>query len=221
MTLSLLLDALDRTPSALDLAGRLPVRGGRLSLGGLPGSSGAALVAWLARRSPQRLFTVMATTPAEAERWLSDLQRLSDAPMALYPQREGLGEEEPHHEIAGERVETLQALVEGRIRILVTTARASAERTGVPAWLRAATLRLAPGRTDAPGLTAVVAALEAMGYRRVPTVTEVAEFSVRGGIVDVYGFGMTTAARSRVVGRRPGLAPRIRPHDAALPRRPR
>ncbi|HQR17605.1 MAG TPA: CarD family transcriptional regulator, partial [Gemmatimonadales bacterium] len=195
MTLSLLLDVLDRTPSALELAERLPSRGGRLSLGGLPGSSGAALVAWLARRSPQRLFAVMATTPAEAERWLSDLQRLSDAPMALYPQREGLGEEEPHHEIAGERVETLQALVEGRIRILVTTARASAERTGVPAWLRAATLRLAPGRTDVPGLTAVVASLEAMGYRRVPTVTEVAEFSVRGGIVDVYGFGMTTAAR--------------------------
>ena len=195
MTLSMLLDVLDRTPTALDVAARLPARGGRLALGGLPGSSGTALVAWLARRSPQRLFTVVTTTPAEAERWLSDLQRLSDAPMALYPQREGLGEEEPHLEIAGERVETLQALVEGRIRILVTTARASAERTGVPAWLRAATLRLAPGRTDAPGLTAVVAALEAMGYRRVPTVTEAAEFSVRGGIVDVYGFGMTTAAR--------------------------
>lgn len=195
MTLSLLLDVLDRTPSALDVAARIPARGGRLALGGLPGSSGAALVAWLARRSPGRLFTVMATTPAEAERWLSDLQRLTDVPMALYPQREGLGEEEPHHEIAGERVETLQALVEGRIRILVTTARASAERTGVPAWLRAATLRLTPGCSDARGLTAVVVALEAMGYRRVPTVTEVAEFSVRGGIVDVYGFGMATAAR--------------------------
>jgi transcription-repair coupling factor (superfamily II helicase) len=191
----MLLDVLDRTPSALEAEARLPVRGGRLALGGLPGSSGAALVAWLARRSPQRLLAVMATTPAEAERWLSDLQRLSDAPIALYPQREGLGEEEPHHEIAGERVETLQALVEGRIRILVTTARASAERTGVPEWLRAATLRLAPGRTDVRGLTAVVAGLEAMGYRRVPTVTEVAEFSVRGGIVDVYGFGMTTPAR--------------------------
>ena len=34
-----------------------------------------------------------------------------------------------------------------------------------------------------------------MGYRRVPTVTEVAEFSVRGGIVDVYGFGMAAPAR--------------------------
>ena len=34
-----------------------------------------------------------------------------------------------------------------------------------------------------------------MGYHRVPTVTEVAEFSVRGGILDVYGFGMAAPAR--------------------------
>ena len=34
-----------------------------------------------------------------------------------------------------------------------------------------------------------------MGYRRVATVTEVAEFSVRGGILDVYGFGMAVPAR--------------------------
>ena len=63
MTLSLLLDVLDRTPSALELAERLPLRGGRLSLGGLPGSSGAVLVAWLARRSPQRLFAVWRPPP--------------------------------------------------------------------------------------------------------------------------------------------------------------
>src|SRR5438552_16662980 len=34
-----------------------------------------------------------------------------------------------------------------------------------------------------------------MGYERVPTVTEVAQYSVRGGILDVYGFGMATPAR--------------------------
>jgi transcription-repair coupling factor (superfamily II helicase) len=34
-----------------------------------------------------------------------------------------------------------------------------------------------------------------MGYARVGTVTEVAQFSVRGGILDVYGFGMAAPAR--------------------------
>src|SRR3989454_5387454 len=41
----------------------------------------------------------------------------------------------------------------------------------------------------------VIQRLEAMGYVRVPTVTEVAQFSVRGGILDVYGFGMAAPAR--------------------------
>jgi transcription-repair coupling factor (superfamily II helicase) len=34
-----------------------------------------------------------------------------------------------------------------------------------------------------------------MGYQRVATVTEVAEFSTRGGILDVYGFGMAMPSR--------------------------
>src|SRR5207247_123534 len=37
--------------------------------------------------------------------------------------------------------------------------------------------------------------LGAMGYERVPGVTEVGQFSVRGGILDVYGFGMAGPAR--------------------------
>jgi transcription-repair coupling factor (superfamily II helicase) len=61
------------------------------------------LAAWLARQLPQRLVVVVAPTPAEADRWLSDLVQLSDQPVGLYPQREALGEEEPHYEIAGER----------------------------------------------------------------------------------------------------------------------
>ncbi|HYC34052.1 MAG TPA: transcription-repair coupling factor, partial [Gemmatimonadales bacterium] len=129
----------------------------------------------------------------EAERWLADLNQLTDEGVALYPQREALGEEEPHYEIAGERAETIEALLQGRLRILVTTARATAERTLVPAALERLRLRLAVGERRAP--TAVAASLDEMGYRRVATVTEVAEFSVRGGILDVYGFGMAVPAR--------------------------
>jgi transcription-repair coupling factor (superfamily II helicase) len=193
VTLKPVLDAFDRAPAVRDLAGWLPARGETLRLGGLPGSSGAVLAAWLAREFPQRLLTIVAPTPAEAERWLSDLNHLTDAPMALYPQREALGEDEPHYEIAGERAEAIQALLEGRLRILVTTARATAERTLLPAALERLRLRLAVGERRPPA--EVARALETMGYRRVPTVTEVAEFSVRGGILDVYGFGMASPAR--------------------------
>ncbi len=195
MTLNLLLDAFERTALAFDLRDRLPSRGGQRQIDGLAGSSGAVLIAWLARQHPDRLFTIIATTPADAERWIGDLQHLTDVPVALYPQREALGEEEPHYEIAGERAETLAAVLEGRLRILVTTARASQERTLVPAALRNSTLRLSRSAGGSSSPQAVATALEAMGYSKVPTVIEVAQFSVRGGIVDVYGFGMGAPAR--------------------------
>jgi transcription-repair coupling factor (superfamily II helicase) len=193
VSLRLVVDAFERVPATQELTGRLPARGATLRLGGLPGSSGATLVAWLARTFPQRLFTVVAPTPADAERWLSDLGHLTDIPAVLYPQREALGEDEPHYEIAGERAETIQALLEGRLRILVSTARATSERTLLPTALERLRLRLAVGDRQSPAV--VARALEAMGYRRVPTVTEVAEFSIRGGILDLYGFGMAAPGR--------------------------
>ena len=193
MSLPTVLDAFERSPSIRDLAGRLPSRSEVLRLGGLPGSSGAVLAAWLAQRFPQRLLAIVAPTPGDADRWLTDLGHLTDGGVALYPQREALGEEEPHYEIAGERAETIEALLQGRLRVLVTTARATAERTLVPAALERLRLKVAHGERRPPG--DVARALERMGYRRVPTVTEVAEFSVRGGILDMYGFGMAVPAR--------------------------
>ncbi|MGH7515334.1 MAG: transcription-repair coupling factor [Gemmatimonadales bacterium] len=193
MRLRPVLDAFARTPATLDLADRLPARGETVRLGGLPGSSGAVLAAWLAARFPQRLLAIVAPTPGDAERWLTDLAHLTDQGVALYPQREALGEDEPHYEIAGERAETIEALLQGRLRLLVTTARATAERTLMPAALERLRLRLAAGDRRPPA--EVAGTLERMGYRRVPTVTEVAEFSIRGGILDLYGFGMAGPAR--------------------------
>ncbi|HEV8398803.1 MAG TPA: transcription-repair coupling factor [Gemmatimonadales bacterium] len=192
MPLDFLLDRFDEVPAFRALAGALPAPGARLGVGGLFGSSPAVLVATLARRLPQRVFCVVAPTPADAERWLADLDTLAGGTAALYPQRESLGAEEPHYEIAGERIETLERLLRGAVRVLVTTARATAERTGVPGALAAMRVVLEPG---AAALREVTARLERMGYERVATVTEVAQFSVRGGILDVYGFGMAAPAR--------------------------
>ena len=194
MSLRPILDAFDRCATVRALAERLPARGKAVRLGGLPGSSGAVLATWLTERvGAGRLVVIMATTPSDAERWVTDLTALTGAGVALYPQREALGEDEPHYEIAGERIETLASLLRGELGVLVTTARASAERTAVPAALAAMRLQLVQGATEPMGT--LVASLEAMGYRRVPTVAEVAEFSVRGGIVDLYGFGMASPAR--------------------------
>jgi transcription-repair coupling factor (superfamily II helicase) len=195
MPLDFLLDRFGELPATRSLIERLPALGRRIGAGGLPGSSPAVLAATLARQLPQRVFTVVAPTPADGERWLADLQTLlgPDGP-ALYPQRESLGVEEPHYELAGERIETLEALLRGSVRVLVTTARASAERTAVPAALEQSRLVIEV-RKEARRLTDTTQRLDAMGYARVPTVTEVAQYSIRGGILDVYGFGMAAPAR--------------------------
>ncbi|HET7039246.1 MAG TPA: transcription-repair coupling factor, partial [Gemmatimonadales bacterium] len=111
----------------------------------------------------------------------------------FYPQRESLGEEEPHYEIAGERVETLEAVLRGQARVVVTTLRATLERSRMPEAIVAARLDLARGGRER--LHDVVGRLARMGYERVPSVTDVAQYAVRGGIIDVYGFGMAAPGR--------------------------
>jgi transcription-repair coupling factor (superfamily II helicase) len=195
MSLQQVLEQFERAP-AQRLLEQMPSRGAELRVGGLAGSSDAVLVAWLTTRLPERLIVVVTASPAAADRWVSDLQAVTNTPVALYPQREGLGEDEPHYEIAGERVETIEALMRGRLKALVTTARATAERTPIPTVLAESTLQLGPGSDGATvTLSRVVEALDRMGYHRVPAVTEVAQYSVRGGILDIYGFGMASPAR--------------------------
>jgi transcription-repair coupling factor (superfamily II helicase) len=149
MPLDFLIDRLDGLPATSELAEALPDPGVRQGIAGLPGSSPAVLLAALARRLAQRVFVLIAPTPTDAERWLADLATLLGSAVALYPQREALGAEEPHVEIAGERVETLELLLSGRSRVLVTTARAAAERTGVPSALRDMRVSLSAGERGA------------------------------------------------------------------------
>ena len=197
MPLPVLLAALRDLPGVRALLEALPDAGRSAAVRPLPGSAGAALVAAVAQAHPHRLIAVAAPAPADAEGWLADLTvLLGEDAVALYPQREALGEDEPHYEIAGERVETLERLTRGDARVVVTTARATAERTLMPAALEAARLELASGA----GFRAVTRGLERLGYARVPHVVDVAQFAVRGGIVDVYGFGMADPARAEFWG---------------------
>ncbi|MEO7363683.1 MAG: transcription-repair coupling factor, partial [Gemmatimonadaceae bacterium] len=156
--------------------------------------SDAVLVAALARALPQRLIVVVADQLAEAERWLADVDALADdIPAALYPPREGFGEVEPHAEVAGERVETIEKLGRSAVRILATTARALLERTQLPRALAGARLELRKGHEHRP--EDLAAHLDSIGFEKVLMVEDVAQYSVRGGIFDIYSFGMAGPVR--------------------------
>ena len=195
MALPTILDALAALPAFSRLLGRAPAPGDRLIVRGVPGSSDAALCAALGRElGATRFLVVVAETLPDAERWLADFGALAGPErMALYPPREGFGEVEPHVEVAGERVETLERVARGEVGILVTTARAVQERTRLSDAVRATRLELRVG--DARRPEDLAAHLEAVGFERVRLVEDVAQFSVRGGIMDVYGFGMANPVR--------------------------
>ena len=199
MALDALLDGIERLPSFNRVFNTLPAPGQRLVVGGLPGSADATLVAALARRLETRFFVVATESVGDAERWLADLQTLvSDLPIALYPAREGFGEAEPHMEVAGERVETLERLTRGELRILLTTARALLEKTRMPRALQELRVELRKGGEH--NLPELAAHLERIGFERVPMVEDVAQFSIRGGIFDVYSFGMAEPVRAEFWG---------------------
>ena len=199
MALDALLDAIERLPAFTRILNTLPPPGARVEVGGLHGSADATLVAALARRLTTRFFVVVAEGVGDSERWLADLETLaSDIPLALYPARESFGEAEPHMEVAGERTETLERLTRGELRILLTTPRALLERTRMPRALQDLRVELHRGATYR--LSELAAHLERIGFERVPMVEDVAQFSIRGGIFDIYSFGMAEPVRAEFWG---------------------
>jgi transcription-repair coupling factor (superfamily II helicase) len=194
MPLPLVLDAFERLAPFGRLLSELPGPGDRVPVAGLVGSSDAVLVAALSYHRPNHFLVVVAESVSDAERWLADLELLLGAgPAALYPPREGFGVEEPHAEIAGERVETLERVLRGDVRVLLTTGRALLEQTGLPSALGVTRLELRPGETRR--LDDLITHLEATGFERVTLLDDVGQFAVRGGILDVYSYGMSEPVR--------------------------
>src|SRR4029079_14297560 len=75
----------------------------------------------------------------------------------------------------------------------LTTPRALLERTRLPGALAELRIELRKGDVRRP--RELADDLERIGFERVPMVEDVAQFSLRGGIFDVYSFGMTEPVR--------------------------
>jgi transcription-repair coupling factor (superfamily II helicase) len=192
----LLIDSFQTVPAFRELADALPRAGEAVAATGLAGSAPVLLVASLHRARRERIWIVTAPTPETAEQAACDLEALlGEGGVFLYPQRESLPYEqgEPHLEIGGARVEALEALLSGRTAIVVTTARAMQELA--PAVEGIEDLRLELRTGEQVRLADLAARLESMGFERVATVEEVGQYALRGGIVDVFGFGSPEPAR--------------------------
>jgi len=197
----LLIDSFQTVPAFRELAGGLPRAGETVVAQGLSGAAPLVMVAAAHRARRERLWVLVATHPEAAEQATADLEALlGEGAVFLYPQRESLPyeEAEPHLEIGGARVEALEALLSGRAALLVTTARAMQELS--PAVEGLDDLRLAIRVGQTVRLPELAETLEGMGFERVATVEEVGQFALRGGIVDVFGFGTPEPARIELFG---------------------
>ncbi|MGH7464244.1 MAG: CarD family transcriptional regulator, partial [Longimicrobiales bacterium] len=185
-----LIEGMLRQPAFSATVQRLPAPAARLHIENVRGSAASLLVAALSNELKHRVWVVVAPNPADAEAVDADLRSIAGADVvALFPQRETLPYEaaEHHFEVSGLRVETLEALFAGRARVIVTTARALQELAEIPATL--ADLRVTFSVGDTVRLADLTAQLDDRGFDRAAMVEAVGEYSVRGGILDLFGFG--------------------------------
>ncbi len=198
--------ALAATPTLRALARRPPGPGRAATVGGAAGALPMAVVAALAGRLPNRIWVVAASSPRHAAAHMADLETLlGEGAAAEYPQRdEAAGADDAPFgaletrgatgfEVSGRRVEAVESLLAGRVRVLVATRRALQEVAPIPGDL--AGLRLAVETGAEMGRDDLIAALDARGFRQAPMVEEVGRYAVRGGIVDLFSFGAAGPAR--------------------------
>jgi len=104
-----------------------------------------------------------------------------------------------HDPAVGRRLEALAALATVTDPILVVASRRAAMRATVaPGVLAAATIELEPGKRA--GLDQLAGRLTELGYSREPMVEDPGQFSIRGGILDVFPAAGRSPVRAEFFG---------------------
>ena len=165
----------------------------RLAFGGLWGSSKAYLAALLRRQvaAPCLLITPSQKRAEELFEDLRFFQRVGLLPVApeqihLYSQWNvaPYEHESPHREIVSERLTVLDKLTERQNLLIVAPVEAVMHKTLPRKALSAFTLYIGAG--EALSREGLAAMLVDTGYKHAPLVENRGEFSLRGGILDVF-----------------------------------
>ncbi|HEY6898359.1 MAG TPA: transcription-repair coupling factor [Rhodocyclaceae bacterium] len=165
-----------------------PKPGQRLDLPALVGSADALAAAQLA--VPGRLLTVIAASPLEAQRLAEELPWFApDLKVHLFPDWETLPYDNfsPHQDLISERLATLHAVGQGECDVLITAASTALTRLAPPSFMAAHTFFVKKG--ERLHLDKLREQLTLAGYQHVTQVVAAGEYSVRGGLVDLFPMG--------------------------------
>ncbi len=165
-----------------------PKPGQRLDLPSFSASIDALAMAQLAR--PGHLLTIITASPLEAQRLVEEIAWfVPQLRVHLLPDWETLPYDHfsPHQDLVSERLATLHAVSRNECDVLITAASTAISRLAPPSFLAGHTFFMKKGeRLDIDKLRAQ---LTLAGYQHVTQVVAAGEYSVRGGLIDLFPMG--------------------------------
>jgi transcription-repair coupling factor (superfamily II helicase) len=192
--------ALAGLPSLVD---QLPAPGQKRALGPFTGSSDALALAQLAARSvsARRTLAIVCADALAAQRLADEIAWFEPSlRIALFPDWETLPYDHfsPHQDLVSERLSTLYRITRGECDVVLIAASTALYRLPPLSYLAAHTFFLTQGeRLDVDALRAQLALA---GYEHVTQVVSPGEFSVRGGLIDLYAMGSALPYRIDLFG---------------------
>ena len=190
---------------ALNLAPPIPAprAGQRFTFSGLVGSADAALIAQTALRY-RKDFSVMVLFCAqaqEAQRLLEEIPAFApQLKTRLLPDWEILPYDHfsPHQDLVSERLATLYELLNGSCDIVLVPVTTALQRLGPPNFLSGHTFFFRQG--DKLNEAALKLQLQQAGYDPVSAVMRPGEYSIRGGLIDLFPMGSNLPYRLDLFG---------------------
>jgi transcription-repair coupling factor (superfamily II helicase) len=186
-----------------ELTKSLPKPGGRFALPTLYGSSDAWALARAAAalKAEKRMLTVVVANASDGQRLLTELPWFAaDLACHLLPDWETLPYDafSPHQDLVSERLATLHEIRNGQCDVLIVPATTALVRLAPPSFLAAYTFFFKQG--EKLDEAALKAQLTLAGYSHVSQVMSPGEYSVRGGLIDLFPMGSALPYRLDLFG---------------------
>ncbi|MBK1890847.1 transcription-repair coupling factor [Undibacterium sp. 14-3-2] len=188
---------------SFDFSKSLAKPGHRLALPNLHGSSDAYALAQAATalRSEKRMLTVFVANPGDAQRLLDEIPWFNaELRCHLLPDWETLPYDafSPHQDLVSERLASLYEIQNGNCDVLLAPATTALLRMAPPSFLAAYTFFFKKG--DTLDEAKLKSQLTLAGYSHVSQVMSPGEYSVRGGLIDLFPMGSALPYRLDLFG---------------------
>ncbi|WP_423681826.1 transcription-repair coupling factor [Undibacterium sp. WLHG33] len=188
---------------SFDFSKSLAKAGHRLVLPNLHGSSDAYALAQAATalKSEKRMLTVFVANPGDAQRLLDEIPWFNaELRCHLLPDWETLPYDafSPHQDLVSERLASLYEIQNGNCDVLLAPATTALLRMAPPSFLAAYTFFFKKG--DTLDEAKLKSQLTLAGYSHVSQVMSPGEYSVRGGLIDLFPMGSALPYRLDLFG---------------------